>query len=188
MNVNIGVSNRHVHLCSKDLKILFGENFNLEVKKELSQPGQFASTSVVSIKTDKDIISNVRVLGPVRDYTQVEISMTDAYKLGVNPPVRESGDLDGSCGVTIIGPCGSVELNSGCIIATRHIHISPEKVHELGFDDVKFVSVRVGGIKGGILSNVSLKISPEFITEMHIDTDDANAHLIKSGDIGEIIE
>lgn len=187
MNVKIGVSNRHVHLCLADLEILFGKNFNLEVKNELSQPGQFASTSVVTIKTMKDEINNVRVLGPVRSYTQVEISRTDAYKLGINPPVRDSGDLDGSEKVTIIGPNGSIDLDKGCIIATRHIHISTEKVHELGLDDVKFVSVRVGGIKGGILSNVSLKISPEFITEMHIDTDDANAHLLKSGDTVEIM-
>ncbi|MBP3921178.1 MAG: phosphate propanoyltransferase [Bacilli bacterium] len=187
MDVSIGVSNRHVHLCKRDLEILFGEGFNLEVKKDLVQPGEFASTSVVTIKTDKDCISNVRVLGPVRGYTQVEISKTDAFKLGINPPVRDSGDLDGSEGVTLIGPKGSIDLNKGCIIATRHIHISPSKVKELGLDGIYQVSVQLDGLKGGILSNVSLKINENYAFEMHIDTDDANAHLVKSGDIGKII-
>lgn len=188
MDVSIGVSNRHVHLCIDDYKILFGENSNLEVKKDLVQPGEFASTSVVTIKTDKDEISNVRVLGPLRSYTQVEISKTDAFKLGINPPVRDSGDLAGSCGVTIIGPNGSIDLREGCIIATRHIHISPSKVHELGLDGLKSVNVKLPGEKGGILYNVQLKVSPNYVLEMHIDTDDANAHLISSSDIAEIIK
>lgn len=188
MNVNIGVSNRHVHLCKEDLEILFGKNYALEVKKELVQPGEFASSSVVTIKTDKDSISNVRVLGPVRNYTQVEISKTDAFKLGLNPPVRDSGDLEESESVTLIGPNGSIDLEKGCIIATRHIHITPSKVKELGLEGMKTVNVKLYGEKGGILSNVSLKINDNYAFEMHIDTDDANAHLVKSGDIGEIIK
>ena len=188
MKVNIGVSNRHVHLCKTDLYKLFGDEFELEVKKELVQPGEFASTSVVSIKTDKDIIENVRVLGPTRDYTQVEISMTDAYKLGIKPPVRESGDLEGSCPITIIGPNGYIDLEKGCIIASRHIHISRSKLEELGLLDRKYVSVRIDGFKGGILDNVSLKVSDSYVFEMHIDTDDANAHMISSGFVGEIIK
>lgn len=188
MKVNIGVSNRHVHLSKEVLEILFGDNFDLSVKNNLTQPGEFASNSVVAIKTDKDIINNVRVLGPVRDYTQVEISKTDAYKLGINPPVRESGDLDGSEAVTLIGSCGSVNLDKGCIIATRHIHISESKIQELGLQGISKVDVKIFGIKGGIISNVSLKVSDNYCFEMHIDTDDANAHLIKSGDFGEIIK
>lgn len=187
MDVKIGVSNRHVHLCENDLKILFGENFSLGVKKELVQPGEFASDSVVTIKTDKSCIENVRVLGPLRSYTQVEVSKTDAFKLGINPPVRDSGDLEGSAGITIIGPNGSVDLDKGCIIATRHIHITPNEVHEFSLDGLKSVDVRLPGLKGGILYNVQLKISPNYAFEMHIDTDDANAHLVKSGDIAEII-
>lgn len=188
MNINIGVSNRHVHLSNDILHILFGDDFNLSVKKDLCQPGEFASNSVVTIKTDKDIIENVRVLGPVRNYTQVEISKTDAYKLGINPPVRDSGDLDDAVGVTLIGPCGSIYLDNVCIIATRHIHIPRSKAIELGLQDLEKVDVKIFGEKGGIISNVSLKISDNYAFEMHVDTDDANAHLIKSGDIGLIIK
>lgn len=188
MDVKVGVSNRHVHLCERDLKILFGNDYSLEVKRMLVQPGEFASNSLVTIKTDKSEINNVRVLGPVRSYTQVEISKTDAFKLGINPPVRDSGDLAGSAGVTIIGPNGSIDLNEGCIIATRHIHITPTEVHQFGFDGLKHVNVRVPGDKGGILYNVALKISDNYAFEMHIDTDDANAHLISSGDVLEIIK
>ena len=187
MKVNIGVSNHHVHLCHNDLEILFGKGYELTVKNELVQPGEFASNSLVSIKTDKSIISNVRILGPIRDYTQVEVSRTDAYKLGINPPVRDSGDLSGSCGVTLIGPEGSIDLNSGCIIATRHIHLTPEDAINLGLTGISTVSVRIDGEKGGILNNVHLKISPNYKFEMHIDTDDANANLVKTGDIGEIL-
>lgn len=188
MEVKIGVSNRHVHLCERDLKILFGDNYELEVKKMLVQPGEFASNSVVTIKTDKSEISNVRVLGPIRSYTQVEVSKTDAFKLGINPPVRDSGDLVGSEAVTLIGPNGSIDLKEGCIIATRHIHITPEEVHEFGFDGLKSVNVELPGEKGGVLYNVQLKVSPNYAFEMHIDTDDANAHLIKTGDIARIIK
>lgn len=187
MDVSIGVSNHHIHLCKKDLETLFGDGFELSVKKELTQPGEFASNSTLTIKTDKSLIENVRVLGPIRSYTQVEISKTDAYKLGINPPVRDSGDLKGSESVTLIGPCGCVSLTEGCIIATRHIHISPEEVKKLGLENVKKVNVKLNGDKGGMLYNVSLKISENYKFEMHIDTDDANAHLIKSGDIGEIV-
>lgn len=187
MDVKIGVSNRHVHLCERDLKVLFGDNYELEVKKMLVQPGEFASNSVVTIKTEKSEIENVRVLGPLRSYTQVEVSKTDAFKLGINPPVRDSGDLAGSEAVTLIGPNGSIDLKEGCIIATRHIHITPDQVHEFGLDGLKSVDVKLPGEKGGILYNVQLKVSPNYAFEMHIDTDDANAHMVKTGDIAEII-
>lgn len=188
MEVKVGVSNRHVHLCERDLKILFGENYELEVKKMLVQPGEFASNSVVTIKTEKSEISNVRVLGPVRSYTQVEVSKTDAFKLGINPPVRDSGDLAGSEGVTLIGPNGSIDLKEGCIIATRHIHITPDQMVQFGVEGMKSVNVKLPGEKGGILYNVQFKVSPNYAFEMHIDTDDANAHLISSGDVVEIIK
>ena len=187
MKVSIGVSNRHVHLKEEHLKILFGNDFNLEKKNDLTQPGQYASTSLVTIKTNKSEISSVRVLGPVRPYTQVEISKTDAYKLGLNPPVRDSGDLKGSSSITIIGPNGTVELEEGCIIPTRHIHIHPNQVRMYGLEGKDIVNVKIDGEKGGIINNVHLKISEKSFFELHLDTDDANAHLIKNGDIGEII-
>lgn len=187
MKVTIGVSNRHVHLKEEDLKKLFGDDFKLEKKKDLNQPNTFASTSQVTLKTSKGIIENVRVLGPLRDYTQVEISKTDAYKLGLNPPVRNSGDLSFSESITILGPCGEVKITEGCIIATRHIHILPEQLKQYKLEGKETVSVRIGGVKGGILDNVYLKVSNESFFELHLDTDDANAHLIKDGDIAEII-
>ncbi len=188
MEVKIGVSNRHVHLKQEHLEILFGKNYELEIKNMLVQPGQFASTSTLTIKTEKSEIQNVRVLGPVRNYTQVEISKTDAFKLGLNPPIRDSGDLEGSAPIELIGPNGSIKLEEGCIIANRHIHITPKQVEELGLTGVEKVSVELKGEKGGIINNVYLKIDENFALEMHIDTDDANAHLIKTGDIGRVIE
>lgn len=187
IEVNIGVSNRHVHLKMGDFKKLFGEDYNLEKVKDLTQPGEFSSNAKVTIKTEKSTIENVRVLGPIRNYTQVEISKTDAFKLGINPPVRESGDIIGSEKVTLIGPAGEVELNEGCIIATRHIHLTNEDVLKYNLQGLKYVDVLLEGEKGGILKNVSLKVNDNYIFELHIDTDDANAHLISQGDIGTIL-
>lgn len=187
MKVSIGVSNRHVHLNREHLNILFGEGYELEKKSDLTQPGQYASNSLVTIKTDKAEINNVRVLGPIRNYTQVEISKTDAYKLGLNPPVRNSGDLKDSEPISIVGPNGSVIINEGCIIAARHIHVLPSQMKSYGLEGKEKVNVKLNGEKGGIITNVYLKVSDEAFFELHLDTDDANAHLIKNGDIGEII-
>ena len=187
MKVSIGVSNRHVHLTKEHLEILFGEGYELKKKADINQPGQYASTDVVTIKTEKSEIKNVRILGPIRPYTQVEISKTDSYTFGINPPVRDSGDLSGSEAITIIGPNGSIDLNEGCIIANRHIHITPKQMEYYGLIGKEKVSVKIDGEKGGIINNVYLKVTDEAFFELHIDTDDANAHLIKNGDIGEII-
>ena len=187
MKVTIGVSNRHIHLKESDLKVLFGEEYKLEKQKDLTQPGQFASTAKLTIKTDKSKIDGVRVLGPVRNYTQVEISKTDSYKLGINPPVRNSGDLNESATVTLIGPNGSIEAKESCIIATRHIHLSKEHIIKYNLEGKETVNVKLNGQKGGIITNVYLKEADNSFFEMHLDTDDANAHLIKNGDIGEII-
>lgn len=188
MKVTIGVSNRHVHLKKEDLEILFGKKFQLTKHKDLTQAGQFASTSLVTLKTGKGMIENVRVLGPLRTYTQVEISKTDAYKLGLNPPVRNSGDLSLSESITIIGPSGELTINEGCIIATRHIHILPEQMKKYKLEGKETVSVRLSGEKGGIIDNVYLRPAENSFFELHLDTDDANAHLIKNGDIAEIIK
>ncbi len=166
---------------------MFGDNYELEKKNDLNQPLQFASTALVTLKTSKSKIDNVRVLGPVRNYTQVEISKTDAYKLGLNPPIRNSGDLESSSPITIVGPNGSIDISEGCIIATRHIHILPSQVKLYGLEGVEKVSVKINGEKGGIITNVYLKVSDDSYFELHLDTDDANAHLVKNGDIGEIL-
>lgn len=187
MQISIGVSARHVHLTQEHLEILFGSDYQLGILKELSQPGEFASHSKVSLKTEKDIIEGVRILGPVRSYTQVEISKTDAVKLGLNPPVRDSEDILNSSPITIIGPNGTVDLEYGCIIATRHIHLTKEDLKKYDLDGFSKVKVLVQGIKGGILDNVSLKVDDNYAFEMHVDTDDANAHLINQGDFARVI-
>lgn len=187
MKVTIGVSNRHVHLTRDALNMLFGDNYELNVRNDLNQPTQFAAVETVTLKTEKSTIENVRVLGPLREYNQVEITKTDAYKLGLNPPVRDSGDIKDSSAITIIGPNGELNLSEGCIIATRHIHILPKQVELYNLQNRDIVSVKINGEKGGIIENVHLKVSDKSYFEMHLDTDDANAHLIKDGDIGEIL-
>lgn len=188
MKISVGVSNRHIHLTKEHLKILFGPNYELEKVKNLNQPNNFASNSFVMIKTEKSEIKNVRVLGELRGYTQVEISKTDAYQLGINPPIRDSGDLKGSSPITIVGPVGTLELKEGCIIANRHIHLSSKQKEYYGLTNYSKVSVLIGGEKGGILENVFLKVSDQAYFELHVDTDDANANLLKNGDVVTILE
>lgn len=185
IDMNVGISNRHVHLTEDDFKKLFNDK-KLEVVKYLNQPGQFASNLKVTIKTEKSEISGVRVLGPLRDYTQVEISKTDAYKLGITPPVRESGDLSGSADITIIGD-NEIKVKECTIIATRHIHASKEDLEKYNLDASKKYRVKIYGEKGGIINKVSIKISDKSFFEMHLDTDDGNGHLLKCGDKVTII-
>lgn len=188
MKVSVGVSNRHVHLTEEHLKILFGEDAVLHEIKKINQPEQFAALETVTIKTDKSQIDRVRILGPVRDYTQVEISQTDAYKLGIEPPIRDSGDLKESAPITIIGPSGTLELEACCILANRHIHITPKQMELYGLSGLTEVHVQIIGEKGGMMSHVFLKIDEKSYFELHLDTDDANAFQIKNGDIVTILE
>lgn len=185
MKVTVGVSNRHVHLCEYDYQLLFGDNEFIK-KVDLNQPGEFASIETVTIKGKKGEINNVRVLGPFRSYTQVEVSKTDSYKLGVNPPVATSGDLSEADEITIIGPNGEITRRA-CIIANRHIHVDHEIIDRYNLEGINEVSVRVNTVKGGILSNVYLKETSKAYFEMHLDTDDANAFLLKQNDEVEII-
>ena len=187
MKVTVGVSNRHVHLTKQDLETLFGIGHELTKVKDINQPGQFASAEMVTLKTEKNEIKKVRVLGPVRPYTQVEISKTDAFTLGLKPPMRESGDVIGSASITLIGPNGTLDLKEGCSIATRHIHATKEDAKRLGLEGIDKVSVRAGGEKGGVMENVSVRVADNSYYEMHVDTDDANAHFISNGDELEII-
>lgn len=185
MNISVGVSNRHVHLTKEDLEILFGEGYELTKKTDVNQPLQYASVETVTIKTNKDEINNVRILGPVRTYTQVEISKTDAYKLGINPPLSDSGDLLDSEQITIIGPKSSITKKC-CILVRRHIHITNEDKIKYNLPDI--VKVKVNGNRGGILDEVYVKVSNEAYFELHIDTDEANAFNLKNNDIVEIIK
>lgn len=187
MKVKVAISAHHIHLTKKDLDILFGENYELHKRNDLSQKGQFASLETVKIKTLKGEMV-LRVLGPVRDYTQAEVSKTDAYKLGINPPVRNSGDIIGSEKVTIIGPNGIIEDKECCIIADRHIHMSEEESINYGLKNGEIVSVKVNGEKGGIMDNVHIRVASNFSLEMHIDTDDGNAFLLSGGEKLEVIK
>lgn len=188
MEIKVGVSNRHVHVTKETLEKLFGEGYELHEDRPLSQPGQFASAEKITIKTEKNEIKNVRILGPVRKYNQVEISKTDSYTLGLKPPVRNSGDLENSETITLIGPNGEVTLENSVIIATRHIHLSPADLETYGLTDGQMVSVKVSGEKGGILENVHIKSDPTYLLELHIDTDDANAFLLSNGATVEVIK
>ncbi len=180
--VPVGVSNRHIHLTKADLAVLFGEGYELTPLKDLSQPGQFACKETLTlVGPSLRPIENVRVLGPLRGKSQVEISATDSYVLKVKPPVRESGNVAGSAGVTIVGPKGVVQLKEGCIIANRHIHMSPSDAASFRVKDGDTVTVDVEGKRRTRWYDVQVRVSPDFRLEMHVDTDDANAAGIGNG-------
>ena len=187
MKVILGVSNRHVHLTEETYKKLFGEE-KLEVVKELRQPGQFASNKFVTLKNGEREIKHVRVLGPLRKYNQVEISKTDSFTLKVNPPVRDSGNIEGSESITLVNEDKEVHLEEGCIIANRHIHINPKEAKEYGLEGIEKVRIKIEGEKAGIIDNVHIRVDENFKFELHIDTDDGNAFNVKTGDELEIIK
>ena len=180
--VPVGVSARHVHLTQEHVEQLFGEGYQLTKKKDL-MGGQFASNEMVTIVGLKlRAIENVRILGPVRKASQVEVSATDAVKLGIQVPVRESGDLAGSSPIAIVGPKGALYLKEGCIIAMRHIHMSTADAVYAKVSDGDIVSVRVDNERGTVLGQVKIRVDDSFTLEMHIDTDEANASKISTGD------
>jgi len=186
--VPIEISARHIHLAESDFQVLFGSGAELSPKKNLSQKGEFASQYRLTIKNEEREIKNVRVLGPFRDQTQVEISRTDAFYLKADVPLRLSGNLEGSAPVKLIGPDGvEVELPEGMIVAKRHLHVSPAQAQELGIIDDQQVSVRVGGERSGQLDNCIVRVKANFEASFHLDTDEANALAIKPGQTGELI-
>ena len=184
----IGVSNRHIHLDRADMDALFGPGSELTVKKMLGQPGQYAAEETVTIRGPKGEMSRVRVLGPLRKETQVEISIADGFVLGVKPPVRESGQLEDSPGIEIIGPKGSVKKERGGIAALRHIHMTPEIARRLGYRDGQYVQTRIEGLRGALLCNVLVRVSEKYALEMHIDVEEANALGVKNGDRAFFVE
>ena len=185
--VPIGVSARHIHLTQEDVEVLFGPGYKLTKKKDL-MGGQFASNEMCTIVGLKlRAIENVRILGPVRKKSQVEISATDAIKLGVKAPLRESGDVAGSAPIALVGPKGALYLKEGCIVAARHIHMSPADATAAGVHDGDYVSVVVDNERGTIFNKVKIRVDPSFTLEMHIDTDEANAAQIKQGDECRIV-
>lgn len=187
--IPVGVSNRHIHLTREHVDVLFGKGYELTKLKDLSQPGQYACKEQLTIiGPSMRAIEGVRVLGPERKRSQVEISRTDSFILKLKPPVRESGNLDGSAPVTIIGPKGIVTLDEGCIIANRHIHMNPEEAKRFGVTDGETVNVQLDGERKSLFYDVSIRVSDSFRLEMHIDTDDANAAGVGNGFKARIIK
>lgn len=184
--VEVGISNKHVHLSEADLAKLFGAGHKLTLKKELKQPGQFASEELVDVVGPKGTLKGIRVLGPTRKESQVELAQTDARTIGLSLPVRESGVLDGSPGVTLIGPAGELALTKGAIIALRHIHLSPAQAAEAGVKDKDRVTVKTFGSRPLIFEDVLIRSGDAHTREFHVDTDEGNAAGIKNDDSVEI--
>ncbi len=180
--IPVGVSNRHLHLSQADLEALYGTGYQLNVLKDLSQPGQYAAKETLTIVGPSGAIENVRVLGPVRKQTQVEIMRSDCFKLGIQAPLRESGMLAGSAPITIVGPKGSVYVKEGAIVAKRHIHMTPQDATQYGVCDGQVVSFRVNGERGLVYDNVVCRVNKSYALEAHLDMDEANAADIKNGD------
>lgn len=183
----VGVSNRHIHVTQEHLEVLFGKGYALKEMKALSQPGQYAAEECLIIAGPKGSIEKVRILGPVRPDTQVEISMTDSFRLGVKGVVKNSGDIAGTPGCVLIGPKGSVVLDKGVIVAARHMHVSASEAATMGLKDMDVVSVKSKGERGVTFNNVLVRVSDKFALDFHIDTDEANGAGIRNGDLVEIV-
>ena len=185
----VETSARHVHVTQQDLETLFGPGYELHPKKYLSQPGQFASEERVDVVGPKKTLSRVSILGPIRPATQIELSLTDARSIGVDAPIRESGDVAGSGACKLVGPCGEVEVKEGVIAAKRHIHMTPEDAAEYGIEDKAIVSVKINTPgRSLIFGDVVVRVSPKFSLAMHIDTDESNAACASGNVMGEIVE
>ena len=185
--IKVGVSARHVHLSQNDLETLFGKGYELTPKKMLMGDQYAAEECVTLVSPSLRTIEGVRVLGPVRKDSQIEISRTDTFKLKVSPPVRPSGELKGSAPMALVGPKGSIFLNECCIIANRHIHMPPYLAEKYGVRDNDYVDVEVETGKPTKFYDVQVRVHESFTPEMHIDTDDANACALKTGDVIRII-
>lgn len=181
--IPVGISNRHVHLSREHVDLLFGGGDRLEKLKDLSQPGQFVCRETVTLVGPKGVMEKVRVLGPVRNYTQVEISVSDCFKLGIKAPIRDSGDLTGSAGITLVGAVGSVTIPEGCIIANRHIHMNTGDASRLGLKHGDRVSVKAPGPRGVTYAEVLVRVSDHYRLEIHLDIDEANAVGLKNQDL-----
>lgn len=187
IEVPAGVSNRHVHLSLQDFHTLFGEEAELHLLKSLGQPGEFACQESLTVIGPRGVIEQVRVIGPIRSATQVEVTMTDAFRLGYKPPVRDSGNIDKTPGITIAGPKGVVILQEGLILAQRHIHMHTSDAEKLGLKNYEMLRVHVSSVRGIIFENVLLRVRDTYALEFHVDTDEANACLLRNGDIVKIL-
>ena len=185
--VPVGISNRHIHLSQENTDVLFGAGYTLTKTKDLSQPGQFACEETVTIIGPKGTISGVRILGPTREEAQLELSATDTFKVGIKPPVRDSGKLEGTPGIEIEGPKGCVQIDHGVIIAARHIHMTPDDAAKYSLKDGDHVRVSVPGLRGGVFEHVLVRVNASYALDMHIDTDEGNAFSIVNGQQLEVL-
>lgn len=183
----IALSNRHLHLSQEDIEVLFGKGYELNKFKDLSQLEQYAATEKVDLVGPKGTIKGVRVLGPARLSTQVEISLADGFTLGIKPPIRNSGDIENSPGVKIIGPAGEVEIEKGLIAAARHIHMHTDDAKKFAVVDKQIVKIRTSGERAIIFENVLVRVDPTFVLEMHVDNDEGNAAGVRNGEMVELI-
>lgn len=179
--IPVGISARHLHLTQEQVEILFGKGHQLTFLKPLSQTGQFAAQETVTLQGPKGSIEKVRVLGPVRPHVQVEVSMTDARSLGLNPPVRESGKLENTPGITIKGPKGQIDVANGVIVAQRHAHMSLEDAENFGLSDGDYIRVFVEGTNGGTMEPVMVRVNKNYVLDLHLDTDNSNAFGLSQG-------
>ncbi|MDR2355478.1 MAG: phosphate propanoyltransferase [Clostridiales Family XIII bacterium] len=185
--VTVGLSNKHLHLSAAHIEALFGAGHKLTPTKDLRQPGQFACEEKVDVEGPKGVIKGLRVLGPARPETQVELALTDARSLGVKAPIRESGKLAGTPGCKLTGPVGSVELDHGVIAALRHVHLSPSEALEAGVKDKDVIRVRIGGERAVVFEEVLVRAGEAHLSEFHIDTDEGNAAGVDSGQEAELL-
>lgn len=186
--VPVGISNRHVHLSMEHLNTLFGRGYQLNELFKLSQTGQYAAKETVTITGPKGSIDGVRILGPARGQTQVEILMSDTFKLGIKAPIRLSGDLENTPGIAIKGPCGTITVDSGVIVAKRHIHLNPAEAAKLNLEDRSEVKVGMGGERSTVFEKVLVRVDPSFNADFHVDMDEANGAGLKKGDLVKIIK
>lgn len=184
----VAMSNKHIHLSQADVDVLFGEGYELTKLKDLSQPGQYACEEKVDVQGERGTLKGIRVLGPTRPDTQLEVSVSDAFALGVPGVLRDSGDIEGTPGVTLIGPKGEVVIDKGVIVAARHIHMHTSDAEKFDVSDRDLVKIKVAGPRGVIFDNVLARVSDKFALEMHVDLEEGNAAGIKNGDIVEIVE
>jgi len=179
--VSVGISNRHIHLSQEHIEALFGAGYTLTKMKDLSQPGQFAAEELVTLIGPKGSLPGVRVLGPARKASQVELTGTDTFKIGVRPPVRDSGKLEDTPGIDVEGPKGRVHMDQGVIVAARHIHMTPEDATRYSLKDGDHVRVAVPGPRGGVLEQVLVRVNSEYALDLHVDTDEGNAFGLANG-------
>ncbi len=187
IKIPVEVSARHIHLSQRDLGTLFGPGYQFKKLRQLTQPSDFAAQETLTVKAGDRELKNVRIVGPTRPQTQVELSLTDAFSLGINPPIRISGDLDRSVGAILVGPRGEIEIKRGVIAAARHLHCATDEAKKLGIKDKMLVSVKIEGPREIVFRNVKVRVRDDYSLCMHLDTDEGNAAAVGRAGIGYLI-